>query len=98
MNLSTRPLLGSLALLFLFLAAWQWGPGLLGMPEFVLPGLSRVAAEGVAMWHGAGLLEHTAITSLEIVVGQIAPTLLDLAGELLPLTFDHIGIHRSSSW
>ncbi|WRL13012.1 ABC transporter permease, partial [Pseudomonas aeruginosa] len=26
MNLSTRPLLGSLALLFLFLAAWQWGP------------------------------------------------------------------------
>ena len=69
MNLSTRPLLGSLALLFLFLAAWQWGPGLLGMPEFVLPGLSRVAAEGVAMWHGAGLLEHTAITSLEIVVG-----------------------------
>ncbi|MEX7116129.1 ABC transporter permease, partial [Pseudomonas aeruginosa] len=46
MNLSTRPLLGSLALLFLFLAAWQWGPGLLGMPEFVLPGLSRVAAEG----------------------------------------------------
>ncbi|MEN1565074.1 ABC transporter permease, partial [Pseudomonas aeruginosa] len=79
MNLSTRPLLGSLALLFLFLAAWQWGPGLLGMPEFVLPGLSRVAAEGVAMWHGAGLLEHTAITSLEIVVGFALGALLGVS-------------------
>ncbi|MNQ55190.1 putative aliphatic sulfonates transport permease protein SsuC [compost metagenome] len=69
MNSLNKPMLGSIALLVLFLAGWQWGPGLLGMPEFVLPKLSRVAEEGVAMWHNANLIEHTAITTLEIIVG-----------------------------
>ena len=60
---------GSIALLILFLALWQWGPGLLGMPEFVMPKLSRVAQEGVLMWQTGGLLQHTLITAFEIVVG-----------------------------
>ncbi|MDB6049651.1 MAG: transporter, permease protein [Pseudomonas sp.] len=60
---------GSVALLILFLALWQWGPGLLAMPEFVMPKLSRVAQEGVLMWSASNLLEHTLITAVEIVVG-----------------------------
>ena len=30
----------SLAVLVVFLAAWQWGPGLLGIPPFIIPPLS----------------------------------------------------------
>ncbi|WP_397448526.1 ABC transporter permease [Pseudomonas sp. NA-150] len=62
-------MLGSLALLMLFLAAWQWGPAALGMPEFVMPNLSRVAQESLVMWHSSNLLEHTLITGFEIIVG-----------------------------
>jgi len=69
-------LFGSLALLILFLSLWQWGPGLLGMPEFVMPKLSRVAEEGVAMWSTSGLLQHTLITAVEIVVGFALGALL----------------------
>ncbi|WP_296250043.1 ABC transporter permease [Pseudomonas sp. UBA4194] len=62
-------MLGSLALLALFLAMWQWGPAALGMPEFVMPNLTRVAQESLVMWRTGGLLEHTLITAFEIVVG-----------------------------
>ena len=33
----------SLALLVLFLAAWEWGPGLLKIPTYIVPPLSQVA-------------------------------------------------------
>ena len=79
MNSLNKPMLGSIALLVLFLAGWQWGPGLLGMPEFVLPKLSRVMEEGVAMWHNANLVEHTAITTLEIIIGFGLGALLGVA-------------------
>ncbi|UVJ43982.1 ABC transporter permease [Pseudomonas sp. LS1212] len=62
-------MLGSMALLILFLLLWQWGPGLLGMPEFVMPQLTRVAEESVVMWQSSGLLQHTLITAFEIIVG-----------------------------
>ena len=38
--------LWSLAVLVVFLAAWQWGPGMLGVPDFVLPHFTKVVAEG----------------------------------------------------
>ena len=38
----------SIALLIVFLAAWQWGPGLLGIPPYIVPPLSMVAAEFIA--------------------------------------------------
>ncbi len=69
---------GSVLLLVVFLALWQWGPGWLGMPEFVLPKLSRVAEEAVNLWNNAGLLRHTGITALEIVVGFALGSLLGL--------------------
>jgi NitT/TauT family transport system permease protein len=75
----SAPALGSLALLAVFLAFWQWGPGWLGMPEFVLPKLSRVAEEALNVWNHAGLLRHTGITALEIVVGFALGSLLGIA-------------------
>jgi len=45
----TRTVCGSLVVLVLFLAAWQWGPGWLGMPEYILPNLSHVLKESVVM-------------------------------------------------
>ncbi|MFZ3206178.1 MAG: ABC transporter permease subunit, partial [Pseudomonas sp.] len=76
MKFINNSMFGSIALLIVFLASWQWGPGLLGMPEFVLPKLSRVVEEGLVMWQHAGLLEHTAITTLEIIVGFALGALL----------------------
>lgn len=87
MDSLNKPVLGSVLLLVLFLATWQWGPGLLGMPEFVLPRLSRVVEEGVAMWRNAGLLEHSAVTTLEIIVGFGLGALLGVAiGVILGLS------------
>ncbi|WP_418903690.1 ABC transporter permease [Pokkaliibacter plantistimulans] len=74
-----RSMAGSIALLIVFLALWQWGPGLLNMPEFILPNLSRVAGESVAMWSHGGLLEHTLVTTLEIIVGFGLGALLGVA-------------------
>jgi NitT/TauT family transport system permease protein len=67
--------LGSLSVLLVFLAAWQWGPGLLGMPEFILPSLARVVTEFQRM-AGDDLWMHSGITALEIVVGFALGALL----------------------
>ena len=66
----------SVALLLVFLAAWQWGPGLLGVPTFIVPPLSMVAEEAVRMWHVSGLLTHTSITAAEVLAGFIIGSLL----------------------
>lgn len=67
--------LGSLIVLAVFLAAWQWGPGMLGMPEFILPSLERVAVEFRRM-AADDLWMHSGITALEIVVGFALGALL----------------------
>ena len=66
----------SLALLVVFLAAWQWGPGLLRIPPFIIPPLSMVAEEAVRMWHVSGLAFHTGITAAEVLAGFILGSLL----------------------
>lgn len=73
-NLTTP--LGSLAVLLVFLAAWQWVPGALGMPEFVLPKFTRVVEEAGRMWSGSELIKHFGITALEVVVGFALGSLL----------------------
>lgn len=67
--------LGSLIVLVVFLAAWQWGPGMLGMPEFILPSLERVVVEFGRM-AADDLWMHSGITALEIVVGFALGALL----------------------
>ncbi len=70
--------MGSVLVLVVFLASWQWGPGLLGMPEFILPKFSRVAEEAVRMWNSSDLLMHFGITFFEVIVGFILGALLGL--------------------
>jgi NitT/TauT family transport system permease protein len=77
---------GSAVVLALFLAAWQWGPGMLSMPEFILPPLSRVVEEFGRM-AADDLWMHTGITALEIVVGFVLGALLGVgAGVSLGLS------------
>src|SRR5215813_8460653 len=66
----------SLALLVVFLAVGEWGPGLLGIPPFILPPLSAIAAEGVRMWNVSHLAFHTGITFAEVLAGFALGSLL----------------------
>lgn len=63
--------LWSLAVLAVFLLAWEFLPGLLGVPAFVLPPFSKVCEEAVRIWGAERLLWHAGITSLEVVVGFV---------------------------
>lgn len=66
----------SLVVLVLFLAAWEWGPALLGVPDFVLPNLTAVCAEAVRIWGVEKLLWHAGITAAEVVIGFVLGSLL----------------------
>ncbi len=66
----------SLALLILFLAAWQWGPGLLGVPSFIVPPLSMVAGEFVRAFQFDHLVLHTGVTVAEVLAGFALGSLL----------------------
>jgi NitT/TauT family transport system permease protein len=68
--------LWSLLVLVVFMAAWEYGPGALGVPEFVLPPLSRVWEEAVRIWGSERLLWHAGITGAEVVIGFILGSLL----------------------
>jgi NitT/TauT family transport system permease protein len=77
----------SAALLVVFLAAWQWGPGLLGVPSFIVPPLSTVAREFVFAWQVDHLLLHTLVTIGEVLAGFILGSLLGaLFGYLLGMS------------
>src|SRR5262252_6096331 len=66
----------SAALLVVFLAAGEWGPGLLGIPPFIVPPLSTIFAEGVRMWNVSHLMFHTGVTFAEVVAGFAIGSLL----------------------
>jgi NitT/TauT family transport system permease protein len=75
-SLTRRGAVASLALFVVFLAAWQWGPGLLGIPHFVVPPLSMVFWEAVRMWQVSSLPFHTGITAAEVLIGFALGSLL----------------------
>ncbi len=82
-----RGTLASVVLLFAFLAAWQWGPGLLGIPSFIIPTLSEVAGELVRMWHVGHLVMHTGVTAAEVLAGFLLGSLMGaLVGYLLGMS------------
>jgi NitT/TauT family transport system permease protein len=66
----------SVALLVVFLAAWQWGPGLLGIPVFIIPPLSSVFDEFLRMLAVSGLMTHTGVTAVEVIAGFVLGSLL----------------------
>ena len=82
-----RGVIASVGLLVVFLAAWQWGPGLLGIPSFIVPPLSSVAAEFVRAWQIYHLPLHTGVTVAEVLAGFILGSLLGaLVGYLLGMS------------
>lgn len=68
----------SAGLLVIFLAAWQWGPGALGIKSYMIPPLSDVAVGLVELQQTDRLLYHTAITALEVSVGFVLGVLLGM--------------------
>jgi len=74
-----RPMvMGSLALLVIFLAAWQWAPGLFGIPPFIIPPASMVWDEFLNMLARDRLVYHTAITAMQVGVGFVLGVLLGI--------------------
>ena len=74
-----RPMIiGSLALLVIFLAAWQWAPGLFGIPPFIIPTASMVWDEFLNMLARDRLVYHTAITAMQVGVGFVLGVLLGI--------------------
>lgn len=63
--------LWSLAVLVIFLAAWEFLPAAMGVPEFVLPSFSKVLNELARIWDGERLMYHAGITALEVVLGFV---------------------------
>ncbi len=66
----------SLAVLVFFLVLWQFGPGWLGVPVFVLPPLSKVLREAARIWDTERLLWHAGITAMEVVIGFVLGSIL----------------------
>lgn len=71
-----RGAIASVLLLILFLAGWEWGPGLLGIPSYIIPTLSQVYAEFLRMLELNNLLFHTGITTAEVLAGFLLGSLL----------------------
>lgn len=87
LSLVRRETLGSLGVLALFLAAWQWGPGLLGIPSYILPTASQCWAEFLRMIAHDRLFLHVGVTALEVAAGFALGSLLGMAiGYLLGMS------------
>jgi NitT/TauT family transport system permease protein len=79
--------IASITVLVVFLAAWQWGPGLLGIPSFIVPPLSMVGVEFLHAWQFDHLLLHTGVTVAEVMAGFILGSLLGaVVGYLLGMS------------
>ena len=79
-----RMVLGSFALLLVFLAAWEWGPAAVGVPPYIVPKASSVWNEFWVMLDEDRLMYHTLITSWLVLVGFVLGMLLGMiAGYLL---------------
>ena len=59
-----------------FVATWEFVPGLLHVPEFVLPSFSKVFVEGARLWEPERILWHAGITAMEVVLGFVLGSLL----------------------
>ena len=68
----------SLAVFVVFLAAWQWLPGLLGIPPYIVPSASSVYFEFLRALSPERLFYHAGFTALEPVVGFILGSILGM--------------------
>ena len=70
---------GSLLVLLVILAAWEWGPGALGIPAFIVPPVSEVWSETVFQTVHGDLLRQTLDTTLLVVAGFLLGSALGAA-------------------
>jgi len=77
--MDVRTAAASLAVLVVFLAAWEWLPGLFGIPAFVLPPASQVWSEFLRMLSTDRVLWHSGITTMEVIVGFFLGSVLGMA-------------------
>jgi NitT/TauT family transport system permease protein len=75
-SLVRRGVAASGFLLVIGMMIWQWGPGALGIPPYILPPLSMVVSEAAHMWQTNHLLLHTGITATEVLAGFLLGSLL----------------------
>jgi NitT/TauT family transport system permease protein len=68
----------SLAVLLAFLAAWQWGPPLLGIPSYIVPTASECLHEFLRMIGRDRLFFHVGVTAAEVVAGFVLGALLGM--------------------
>ena len=66
----------SLALAVVVLVAWQYLPPLFGVPKYIIPRVSELAAEFVRMWQNENLLTHFISTASMSILGFILGGLL----------------------
>ena len=59
----------SLGILVVFLAAWEWGPGLLGVAAYIIPPLSDCVDGLMELFRTDKLWSHIWITTIEVVAG-----------------------------
>jgi NitT/TauT family transport system permease protein len=68
-RLAQPAVLASAAIGLAFLAAWEWLPGALGVPRFIIPPASAVGEELMFMLARENLVYHTAVTAASVVIG-----------------------------
>ncbi len=68
----------SLAVFVAFLAAWQWGPPLIGIPSYIIPTATECWHEFFRMVGRDNLFFHTAVTAMEVIVGFVLGALLGM--------------------
>ena len=69
---------GSLILALAFAAAWEWLPGMTGVPVFIIPPLSDVVTEAGRMLQFDALVWHTGVTFAEVAIGFLLGCLLGM--------------------
>ena len=70
----------SLAILLVFLAAWEWGPDLFGVETYIIPPLSSVVEGLFELFRTDRLWMHISVTTFEVILGFILGSLLGMVG------------------
>ncbi|HUB97024.1 MAG TPA: ABC transporter permease [Stellaceae bacterium] len=85
--LMRRETAGTFVVFLAFVALWQWGPGALGIPSYIVPTASECWASFVRMIGHDELMLHVGITALEVLVGFVLGSLLGMvSGYLLGMS------------
>ncbi len=69
----------SAAIFVLFLIAWEWGPGLLGIKAYIIPPLSASVEGLMDLFVTDKLWYHIWITTIEVIAGFFFGSLLGMA-------------------